>query len=110
MKIRYLKEKLWVSAAILAGVGLLYILQISCPIRALLGIPCPGCGMTRALLCLLRLDFAAAFSYHKMFWSVPLLYLCFLCDGRLFPQKWQNALLYSLLAAGFLINWIGALL
>ena len=36
-----------------------------CPFRFFFGISCPGCGMTRALLAALRLDFAAAFSYQK---------------------------------------------
>lgn len=38
-----------------------------CPIRYILGISCPGCGMTRAWLAVLHLDFAAAFSYHPLF-------------------------------------------
>lgn len=37
-----------------------------CPFRFFFGISCPGCGMTRALLAALRLDFAAAFSYHPV--------------------------------------------
>lgn len=37
-----------------------------CPILAVTGHPCPGCGMTRALTALLRLDFAAAWGYHPM--------------------------------------------
>lgn len=46
--------------ALLAGV-LLYMTvmvrsKIYCPIRYVTGIPCPGCGMSRALGCLLRLD------------------------------------------------------
>ena len=36
----------------------------SCPFKLLLGIDCPGCGLTRAALALLRLDFAAAFRFN----------------------------------------------
>lgn len=38
-----------------------------CPFDYFLGIPCPGCGMTRAFLALLRLDFEEAFYYHPLF-------------------------------------------
>ena len=34
------------------------------PVTDLFGFPCPGCGMTRATLALLRLDFVAAFKYN----------------------------------------------
>ena len=35
------------------------------------GLPCPGCGMTRAFFCLLHLDIKSAFYYHPLFWFVP---------------------------------------
>lgn len=38
-----------------------------CPFRFFFGISCPGCGMTRALLAALRLDFAAAFPTIRCF-------------------------------------------
>lgn len=43
----------------LLGAVLLYMtvlvkLEIFCPIRHFTGIPCPGCGMSRALGCLIR--------------------------------------------------------
>lgn len=37
-----------------------------CPVRSLLGIPCPGCGSQRALHSLLHLDFAMAWKYNAM--------------------------------------------
>ena len=38
-----------------------------CPFDFFLGIPCPGCGMTRAFFALIRLDFEEAFYYHPLF-------------------------------------------
>ena len=43
-------------AAVLLYMTVMVKLRIYCPIRHFTGIPCPGCGMSRALGCLLRLD------------------------------------------------------
>lgn len=57
---------LTVAAVIVAAYGLLFALGGTCPIKAVLGISCPGCGMTRACLHAVRLDLAAAFYYHPL--------------------------------------------
>lgn len=45
-----------ILAAVLLYMAVMVKLRIFCPIRHFTGIPCPGCGMSRALGCLLRLD------------------------------------------------------
>ncbi|MBQ9902635.1 MAG: DUF2752 domain-containing protein [Clostridia bacterium] len=45
-----------ILAAALLYMAVMVKLEIFCPIRHFTGIPCPGCGMSRALGCLLRLD------------------------------------------------------
>lgn len=45
-----------ILAAVLLYMTIMVRLKIYCPIRHVTGIPCPGCGMSRALGCLLRLD------------------------------------------------------
>jgi hypothetical protein len=37
-----------------------------CPFAALTGLPCPGCGLTRAALAMLRGDLGAALSLHPL--------------------------------------------
>ena len=37
-----------------------------CPFHALTGVPCPGCGSTRAVLALFRGDVAAAFGFNPL--------------------------------------------
>lgn len=37
-----------------------------CPIREITGIPCPGCGFTRAVASSTMLDFDMAFYYHPL--------------------------------------------
>ncbi len=53
-----------------------------CPFRALTGLPCPGCGMTRAWISLLHGDLSAAFRFHPFFWAVPVLLVFLLTAGR----------------------------
>ena len=62
-------------ALILFGIGALYALiirltgiGIPCPIRRLTGIMCPGCGTTRMMMSILKLDFASA-----VFCMIPLM-------------------------------------
>lgn len=53
---------------------------IGCPIRYFLGISCPGCGMTRAWLAVLHLDFSQAFYYHPLFFTAPVVAAFFLFE------------------------------
>ena len=100
------KQKLLLTA-LAAVVGLaVWRFRLPCVYRFLLGVRCPGCGMTRALAAALRLDFAAAFGYHWMFWAVPVGYLYFLFDGRMLGIKWLDRAVLALIAAGFLVNWL----
>lgn len=46
------------------------VLGITCPIKFLTGISDAGCGMSRAWMCVLRLDFEMAFYYHPL-WMLP---------------------------------------
>lgn len=47
--------------------GILQFFGITCPIKFMTGVSCPSCGMTRAYLSLLRLDFKSAYYYHPLF-------------------------------------------
>ena len=79
---------------------------ITCIWKQFFDIYCPGCGMTRACIAALRLDLKTAFSYHPMFFSVPLLVLYYYFDGNLFKNKMMNRTVFILIAAGFAINWL----
>jgi len=51
-----------------------------CPFHHLLGIPCPGCGMTRALFSVLLLRFGRAYYYHPGIYLVIPVFLLWCAD------------------------------
>ncbi len=70
-------------ALILTGIGAIYTLfahftgiGIPCPIYWITGLQCPGCGISRMFLSMLRLDFLAAFHYNPaVFCLLPIFFL-----------------------------------
>jgi len=82
--------KLLITFLILIFLVVIWVLDAGCPFYRVAGIPCPGCGMSRALISACRLDFRTAFAWHPMFWALPLLYLFFLFDFRPFRLSWLN--------------------
>ena len=107
MKIRFLRHKLLFTFFYVVFVALLWAFKVPCLFLELTGRPCPGCGMTNAYLALLKGDVLTAFSSHPMFWSLPIIYLFILFDGRVFRRQCLNYGSLILLGLGFLISWIG---
>jgi len=105
-KITDLKKKLIFTFSYFAIVFIFYLLKIPCFFKSIFHIPCPGCGMTRALLAVLHFDFALAISYNFMIFAMPLLYLYFLYDGELFKKKQIDKCILILILLGFIANWI----
>ena len=100
------RGKLLLTAAYLCLLLVLRHFELPCIFLSLFRIPCPGCGMSRAINAAVHLDFAGAFQYHPMFWSVPILYLYFLFDRGLFQNRKHNCIFLSLVAAGFVLQWL----
>lgn len=73
--------------------GCLHLFGITCPIKALTGISCPGCGMTRAYLSLLKLDFSKAYYYHPLF-LLPVIALIFYIFRNHFSKNFLKLLTY----------------
>ena len=51
-------------------VAFITLTGIGCPIRFFIGISCPGCGMSRAVLLMLSGHFQAAFRMHSLVYAV----------------------------------------
>ena len=60
----------WLLPTAAAAGALLLVVGWPCPIRALVGHPCPACGLTRALRLALTGDFGGATRIHPLVWIV----------------------------------------
>lgn len=103
-------KKLLTGIAIAVSVGLLYYLviriadiKIPCIFYTVTGLYCPGCGVTRMILALLRFDFVKAFYSHPVLFCIaPFLAVCFgaqavnyVKSGKRSLALWQNIIIYS---------------
>lgn len=80
---KVLKHILLISFMICHAV---YCYFLGCPFRNIVGVPCPTCGVTHALVSLLHLDFNAYMSYNPM--ALPLLIIVLLAFHlKLFKHK-----------------------
>ena len=73
------------GAWFLSGIG-------SCPTAATLGIPCPGCGLTRATLAAAQGNIAKAFALHPLFWLISPLMIGLLLAAALGYIRGRSAL------------------
>jgi len=59
-------RSLHVAAAVMAAGAIVKLDLPVCPLALVAGIPCPGCGLTRATLSLLHGDLQAALRFHPL--------------------------------------------
>lgn len=115
------RRGVFLAALVACAMALGWLPFTICPFANLFGQPCPGCGMTRAILALLRFDLSASSEYHPMApWIAPLA-LVFLFDtcwryvfgrplriaqGLLRPFTTNSNYFWTAAAVGLLAVWI----
>lgn len=82
-----IKSAKWAIIVIIAYFAFLKnYLYTLCLMTLITGYPCPGCGMTRAMFCVLHLDFAGAWRMHPFIY--PIMFLAFwFCYNRYIAEK-----------------------
>lgn len=98
------KEVIGFIIAIIIFYAILFSLGITCPIKAVMGVSCPGCGMSRAWLSFLRLKPGLAFDYHPLF-PLPAIFAL----GYIFRDKlpsWLKKLGFILIVALFFLVYL----
>lgn len=103
------KKLLWVM-----GIGALafviYFFDIPCPILTTLGIPCPGCGITRAFRALFAGKIGDSFFYYPLWPLALFVFIIWFLGKQSWVQiKWVNwimkkdAFWYSCLAVVLIV-------
>lgn len=87
--------KNWVLKAVVVAVTAImawemYEIGVQCVFLRMTGIPCPGCGITRATAALLSGRVHEAFVYYPAYGALPILFLYFMYDGKVFSHKGLN--------------------
>lgn len=105
---RTVYDRLKISFLIFIIYLILNLVGFGCPIRALSGLSCPGCGMTRATLSVIRLDFKDAFYYHPLFFLPPFMFILFLFEDFIKPKYYKAA--WTVILVLFLVTYFYRLL
>jgi hypothetical protein len=109
------------SLVVLALGGFLALILLSqlpfCPMAGVLGIPCPGCGLTRATLAALHGDLRGAFHLHPLVfvltplfvWSIGAAAFGYVRGPRPHskPKLWLSSRSATLLASALLLATLG---
>lgn len=84
-----------------------WIFDLPCIIKLLTGLSCPGCGMTRAYISLLSLDFSAAFYYHPIWFLVPVWVAIYALVYFKFPRAKEIVVALGALAllVTYIVRW-----
>ena len=108
------------AAAVQGGLTWAGLPAWSCPVLHALGVPCPGCGLTRASAALLRGDLYTAFHLHA-FAPALVAGLLLLGCAAVLPERHRRPLISgvraverqtgvsALLLAGLLCYWLARL-
>ncbi len=93
-----IKDLKWAIIFIIAyfvlGKNYLYSL---CPMVMITGFPCPGCGLTRAGMLLLKFDFAGAFRLQPCIYPVAVYILLFGWNRYIRGRRMGRGLKFSLI-------------
>lgn len=83
----------------------------NCLLKLTIGYPCPGCGMTRAMISLLQFDFVHAFQYNPFIFAVPFVVLGVAFKHTAFVQtilnnKWFSIAALIIVIVVYILRWV----
>jgi hypothetical protein len=86
--------------SVILAIGIAYLIwvlitdiRIPCPVFSLTGLECPGCGITRMIAALSRLDFGAAYGYNPFILvTSPLILFCIIYPEVKYIKRGERTL------------------
>lgn len=95
---------------LLVGLGFLLLDGNLCVVKRFSGLPCPGCGMTRAYLSLIHFKLQNAWYFHPLFFLPPLIAgVVILRKQRLVATLYRNNFFWVALGLLVIIVWAARL-
>ena len=98
-----------ISAIFITGILARFFLENGlswrCPSMVLLGLPCPGCGTTRALAALVQLHFVEALRLNPLL-VIAIVLVLLAPVLKLTWEKFERGHGLTILGAAVLLNWI----
>jgi hypothetical protein len=98
------KKVLFFGLLLLALIAYFFVykytgLAIQCPIHFVTGLYCPGCGLTRMLFAIIKLDFYQAFRFNPLVFILLVIYIIYFIIKYIFKAniKIPNRVSYSLI-------------
>ena len=91
-----------IMAYLLSMYLILHYSGIGCVFLYAFNVPCPGCGMSRAAMSLLRLDLVAAWQFNPLIFVMPYVFAYILLDLK--PERLHKRILLGIGIAA-LIHW-----
>lgn len=67
-----------------------YELPSICPFHFITGIPCPGCGMGRSLICFFHGQLSASLVFHPLGWLVGTTLIMLVVSPTVFQNTYQQ--------------------
>ncbi len=103
------KETLLVIISFILSYLLFIVIDIGCPLKVLFDIDCAGCGVTRMILSILKLDFYQAFRFNPfmfitiIFMIIYLVYvfICMILKREYFKIGLKTIIVIIILFIGF---------
>ncbi|MGO5052250.1 DUF2752 domain-containing protein [Lachnospiraceae bacterium LCP25S3_G4] len=74
-----------------------------CPMVIITGIPCPGCGLTRAAKLLLQLRFADAWKMHPFIYPIVMLAVLFFIFRYVLDKRINILIVLTVILGGLMI-------
>lgn len=81
--------------------------ETNCLVKRTIGIPCPGCGMSRACYYLLTMQFKTAFVYHPLVFVMPLIMSVLLFSGYgIFNRLYTSKIFWGIILVLFTVVYV----